>query len=96
MYKFEIPVRVQEAYEAVERLDDIPVESIDLADVDDYIDDLEEMVEKLQDLSDRLARIGGFRLCGYCRRIMPDTLAPQARYCSPSHRQRAYEKRLLG
>ncbi len=76
---------------------DAPVEKVSLPDRRTWADDLERAALRL--LTFRAELLGHDpnntppRLCAYCKTPVPPSLAPQARYCRPSCRQRAYEIR---
>jgi hypothetical protein len=89
-------VRV-ELLSVTQGLDNAPADGVDPRDVNGWIRDLDTVARRLLTFRSNLEfappGVGG-RRCAWCGASMPASLAPQARYCCRSHRQRAYEDRL--
>ena len=74
------------------RFDEADVAAAGAAEVGGWLRDLNDATRQLRRFRHRVAGTVG-RVCAHCEGLMPRTLAVQARYCSRSCRQRAYEVR---
>jgi hypothetical protein len=86
-------VRAQmRALPSATRFDGAPVAEARAKEVGHWLHELDDASRQLRRFRARLVGTLG-RVCGHCGGPMARSLAPQARYCGRSCRQRAYEQR---
>jgi hypothetical protein len=77
------------------RFDGAQLRGLNPADAVAWARDVDDAITHLITFKGELAAMLGGRLCAHCKRAMPASLAPQARYCRRSCRQRAFEARAI-